>query len=248
MSCVLIVQARMTSTRLPGKVLMPVLGQPLLAYELARLQRCQLVDRWMVATTVNASDDPVAALCQTLEIPVFRGSENDVLGRYYGAALQAKAQTVVRVTADCPLIDPTVIDEIIQHFQAANFQPDQKALDYASNTLTRTFPRGLDAEVFSFSALEMAHREATEALHREHVTPFFYQQPERFRLSAIEAPTNHSQHRWTVDTPEDFELIQRILEALYPRNPNFTTQDVLALLAQHPDWAKLNAHIEQVKV
>jgi spore coat polysaccharide biosynthesis protein SpsF len=243
MTCVIIVQARMTSTRLPGKVLMPVLGKPLLAYEIERLKQCQLADGLMVATTINATDDPVVALCETLAVPVFRGSESDVLSRYYGAAQQANAQTVVRVTADCPLIDPTVIDRVINHFQS-----EKEALDYASNTLARTFPRGLDAEVFSLSALAIAHREATEAAHREHVTPFFYQQPNRFKLASIEAPENYSQHRWTVDTPEDFELIQRILEVLYPQNQHFTTQDVLAVLAKNRDWAQLNAHIEQVKV
>lgn len=243
MTCVIIVQARMTSTRLPGKVLMSVLGQSLLAYEIERLRRCQLADSLMVATTNNATDDPIVALCKTLAVPVFRGSESDVLSRYYGAAQQANAQTVVRVTADCPLIDPSVIDRIINHFQTA-----KEALDYASNTLARTFPRGLDAEVFSLAALAIAHTEATEAAHREHVTPFFYQQPSRFKLASIEALENYSQHRWTVDTPEDFELIQRILEALYPQNQHFTTQDVLAVLEKNRDWAQLNAHIEQVKV
>jgi spore coat polysaccharide biosynthesis protein SpsF len=243
MSCVIMVQARMTSTRLPGKVLMPVLGKPLLAYEIERLKQCQLADNLMVATTVNATDDPIAALCETLSVPVFRGSESDVLSRYYGAAQQVNAQTVVRVTADCPLIDPAVIDRVIQHFQTAN-----EPLDYASNTLTRTFPRGLDTEVFSGAALAIAHREATEAAQREHVTPFFYQQPNRFKLASIEAPENLSQHRWTVDTPEDFELIRRILETLYPQNQHFTTRDVLEVLAKNSDWAELNAHIEQIKV
>ncbi|WP_303673658.1 glycosyltransferase family protein [Vampirovibrio chlorellavorus] len=247
MSCVIIVQARMTSTRLPGKVLMPVLGKPLLAYELERLQRCQQADALMVATTINASDDPVVALCQELNVPVFRGSEQDVLSRYHGAAQQIKAETVVRVTADCPLIDPAVVDAVIAHFKAAQ-KGTQSVLDYASNTLVRSYPRGLDVEVFSRSALEIAHQEAMEPAHREHVTPFFYQNPQRFRLASLEAPKNWGHHRWTVDTPEDFELARRILEALYPIKPNFACRDVLALLEQHPEWVALNAHIEQVKV
>jgi spore coat polysaccharide biosynthesis protein SpsF len=252
MSCVIIVQARMTSTRLPGKVLMPVLGKPLLAYELERLQRCEQTDALMVATTTNASDDPVVALCEGLNVPVFRGSEHDVLSRYHGAAQQAQAETVVRVTADCPLIDPAVVDGVIAHFKAAQQgappTETQSALDYVSNTLVRSYPRGLDVEVFSRSALEIAQQEAIEPAHREHVTPFFYKNPQRFRLAALEAPQNWSHHRWTVDTPEDFELAKRILETLYPVKPDFNCQDVLALLEQHPDWVALNAHIEQIKV
>lgn len=247
MSCVIIVQARMTSTRLPGKVLMPVLGKPLLAYELERLQRCQQADALMVATTTNASDDRVVALCQELNVPVFRGAEQDVLSRYHGAAQQAQAETVVRVTADCPLIDPSVVDTVIAHFKAAQTGP-QSTLDYASNTLVRSYPRGLDVEVFSRSALEMAQQEAIEPAHREHVTPFFYHNPQRFRLASLEAPQNWGHHRWTVDTPEDFELARRILEALYPVKPSFDCRDVLTLLEQHPDWVALNAHIEQIKV
>ncbi len=243
MSCVIIIQARMTSTRLPGKVLMPVLGKPLLAYEIERLQRCQQADALMVATTTNASDDPVVTLCESLNIPVFRGSEQDVLSRYHGAAQQAQAQTVIRVTADCPLIDPAVVDRVIAHFKSAN-----GTLDYASNTLVRSYPRGLDVEVFPRAALEMAQQEATEPAHREHVTPFFYKKPQRFRLANLEAPDNWGHHRWTVDTSEDFELAKRILEALYPVKPNFDCQDVLTLLDQHPDWVSLNAHIEQIKV
>lgn len=242
MSCGIIIQARMTSTRLPGKVLAPVLGKPLLAYEIERLRRCQSVSI-MVATTTNATDDPVAALCETLEVPVFRGSESDVLGRYYGAATKLGVETIVRVTADCPLIEPGVVDRVI-----ARFLSGQGSLDYASNTLQRSFPRGLDVEVFSFAALEQAHREATLPPHREHVTPFFYSQPERFRLASIVSEQDLSAHRWTVDTPEDFALARNILEALYPVKPDFALADVLALLDEHPEWHALNAHIEQVKV
>lgn len=243
MSCVIIVQARMTSTRLPGKVLMPVLGKPLLGYELERLQRCKLADKLVVATTTNATDDPVEALCREWNVPVSRGSESDVLSRYYEAAREANAQTIVRVTADCPLIDPIVVDQVISRYKSAEGQ-----LDYVSNTLARTYPRGLDTEVFSFKALETAHREATEPTHREHVTPFFYTQPERFKLASVEASENLGQHRWTVDTPEDFELIRRILETLYPLNVSFTTEEILALLAQNPEWIELNIHIEQIRV
>lgn len=242
MSAALIVQARMTSTRLPGKVLMPVLGKPLLAYQLERLQRCEKVDQIWIATTTNATDEPVVALAAAFSIPVYRGSEADVLSRYADAAQQAQASTIVRVTADCPLIDPGVIDQVIARFQQSD------APDYASNTLARTYPRGLDVEVFSAQGLAMAHAEATEPSHREHVTPFFYTQSERFRLANVESGQDWGHYRWTVDTPEDFELVRRILEAIYLDHPQFTTQDVIQVLEQHPDWMALNAHIEQVRV
>ena len=243
MSCAIIIQARMTSTRLPGKVLQPVLGKPLLVYEIERLRRCQLADLLIVATTVNATDDPVVALCDALKVPVYRGSEGDVLSRYYETAVQYGVETVVRVTADCPIIEPTVVDAVIERFLSAN-----GSLDYVSNTLVRSYPRGLDVEAFSASVLKQAHQEATDNAHREHVTPFFYTQPERFRLASVVADTDWRQHRWTVDTPEDFELISRVLTALYPTNPNFQLADVLHVLEQNPEWPLLNAHVEQVNI
>ncbi|MBD1872963.1 glycosyltransferase family protein [Nodosilinea sp. FACHB-131] len=240
MTITIIVQARMTSTRLPGKVLKPVLGKPLLTYQIERLKRVKAADSIVIATTENSADDPIVELCQALAVDYFRGSEQDVLSRYYRAAQTAQADVVVRVTSDCPLIDPEVIDEVIQVYIA---QRDR--YDYVSNSLRRSYPRGLDTEVFSAQALEQAHREAIAQPDREHVTPFIYNHPNRYAIGQVTTAQDLSRHRWTVDTPEDFELIKRMLEALYPQVPNFTLQDCLDLLSQHPDWTVINSHVEQ---
>ncbi len=242
---VIILQARMGSTRLPGKVLMPVLGKPLLAYEIERLQKVQQPHLLVVATTTNPEDNVIETLCKALKVQCFRGSELDVLDRFYDTAIAARAETIVRVTGDCPLIDPLVVSAIIDQFEES--QLGKTPTDYCSNSLQRTFPRGLDAEVFSIGALEAAWQKAIEPVDREHVTGYLYQHPEQFNITQYQQAKNQSAHRWTVDTPEDFALIEQILTALYPEKPNFTQQDVLDLLKLHPDWSALNAHIEQVK-
>ncbi|MEM0952047.1 MAG: glycosyltransferase family protein [Cyanobacteria bacterium P01_H01_bin.74] len=236
---VIILQARMTSTRLPGKVLMPVLDYPLLAVELARLQCVKQAQQLVVATTTQKTDDPIEALCKRLNVSCFRGDEDDVLSRYCGAAAFTQADSIIRVTGDCPLIDPTVVDAAIALYLSGEF-------DYVSNTMTRTYPRGLDVEVFSFDALEQANREAVSVSHREHVTPFFYTQPKRFRLGELKQTGDHHDHRWTVDTPEDFQLISKVLSVLLPRHgPLFSTQDVLDVLRQNPEWRLINSDVVQ---
>jgi len=243
MKTLIIIQARMTSTRLPGKVLKQVLGKSLLEFQLERLKAVLNADDLVVATTTNATDQPIVDLCQTIQVPVYRGSETDVLARYYEAAATNQADIVVRVTSDCPLIDPDIVAEVIGFYQTR-----QDQYDYVSNTLDRTYPRGLDVEVFSLNALEQAYREATQADEREHVTPYIYRHPEQFKIDQIKQAEDHANERWTVDTPEDFELIKRILEALYSTKPNFRQADVLALLDTHPDWRTLNADIPQKAV
>ncbi|MDZ8135045.1 MAG: glycosyltransferase family protein [Nostoc sp. DedQUE04] len=240
MKTVIIVQARMTSTRLPEKVLKKVLDKPLLEYQIERLKRVKLIDEIVIATTNNSTDLPIIELCDRLSIPYFRGSEEDVLARYYGAAKEHQADVVVRVTSDCPLIDPQVIDKVIQFY--INYE-----YDYVSNSLERSYPRGMDTEVFSFLALHQAFVEATAQPDREHVTPFIYMHPERYRLAQVVYSENESSHRWTVDTADDFELIKRIIEALYPEIPKFTLEDCLDLLRKYPDWSRINAHVEQKK-
>ena len=240
MKTVIIVQARMTSTRLPGKVMKRVLGKPLLEYQLERLQRVKLADEIVIATTTNQTDEPIVELCNSLSVACFRGSEDDVLSRYYGAATAHKADLVVLVTSDCPLIDPQVIDTVIDYCLQ-----NQSHYDYVSNSLERTYPRGMDTEVFSFSTLQQAFGEATAQPDREHVTPFIYRQPARYRLGHVIYSEDCSHHRWTVDTPEDFELIQKIIEAIYPRKPNFTLEDCLSLLKKHPEWYIINSHVSQ---
>jgi len=240
MKTVIIVQARMTSTRLPGKVMKSILNKPMLEYQLERLARVERADAVVVACTTNKADAPIVELCRRLGVAVFRGSEEDVLSRYYGAAKAHRADVVVRVTSDCPLIDPQVIDAVIRCYYSA---PGR--YDYVSNTLERTYPRGMDCEVFSFRILEEVFIEATDLPDREHVTPFIYRQPQRYHLSNVPYIEDQSRHRWTVDTPKDFELIKRIIEAIYPVDPNFTLQDCLALLVTHPDWEMINANVEQ---
>ncbi len=176
-------------------------------------------------------------------IPFFRGSEEDVLDRYYQAALQRNPAGIIRITADCPLIDPTIIDQTVQIFQTMRGE-----LKYVSNTLEKTFPRGLDVEIFSFEALQQAALHANRSEEREHVTVYLYQHPDVFQLKNLAHIPSLAQHRWTVDTLEDFQLVKLILEELYPFNPQFRLKDILQLLAQHPHWSKLNAHIEQKKI
>lgn len=233
---VAIVQARMGSSRLPGKVLELAAGQPLLGHLLDRLHRVPQFSSIVVATTCDSRDDPIVALCQGREVATFRGSEEDVLARYYGAAVEAQADVVVRITSDCPLLDPLVAEQVVLHF--LNERSD---FDYVSNCLDPSFPRGMNVEVFSFEALERAYREAHRPEEREHVTPYFYRHPELFRLGSF-------QYRLTVDTPEDLELIRRIFEHLYANSPHFSLPEVYELLRAHPEWVHINAHIEQKAV
>ena len=243
MKIVAIVQARMGSTRLPGKVMKPLLGEPMLARLLERLAHCERVDDIVVATTDDGSERPIVELMDALNVNIFRGSEDDVLARYYGAARRYNVDVVVRVTSDCPLIAPEVVDKCVEAFLASGGN-----VDYASNGFKRTYPRGLDTEVFGVGALEAAHHEATTPPEREHVTPFIWRQPQRFRLLDVVDAEDHSDLRWTVDTPEDFELVAKIYGALYPTNPAFSYRDVLRLLSEHPEWSDLNRHVEQKKV
>lgn len=240
MRTVIIVQARMTSYRLPGKVLKTIQGKPLIGYLLERLARCQRVDQVVVAATNNESDEPIEAFCRDTGVAIYRGDEHDVLRRYYHAAKEYQADVVVRVTADCPLLDPAVIDFGIETFEKT------EGLCYLSNTVDRSYPRGMDTELFTFAALETAHKEATAPYEREHVTPYIVHHPEQFQLSHFGSGREGlSIHRWTVDEQNDFDLIRKILEALYPVKPEFTMDDVLELFEKHPEWIDINAHVNQ---
>ncbi len=240
MKVVIINQARMTSTRLPAKVLKQVLGKPLLEYQIERLQRVKLAHEIIVATTTNNTDQPIIDLCDRLAISYYRGSEDDVLARYHGTAIAHQADVIVRVTSDCPVIDPQVIDQSIQFYLDS-----YPKYDYVSNCLERTYPRGMDTEVFAFKALDEAFHQATAQSDREHVTPFIHQQNTMYNLGQVNCFENYSDYRWTVDTPEDFELIRRIIEDLYPLKPKFSLVDCLELLSQNPEWMIINKHVEQ---
>lgn len=234
---VAIIQARTGSTRLPGKVLRPLLGEPLLAHVVRRVRRAGTVDETVVATTTLAADDPIEALGASEGWPVTRGSEMDLLERYLDAARLHDAEHVVRITSDCPLVDPTLIDDVVDALAA-------DGADYASNTLEpRTFPRGLDVEAMTIGALEAAGREDRDPASREHATPFLYRHPDRFRLTAVRNPVDLSAHRWTVDTPEDYELVRRIYDAL--GRDDFGWQEALAIVEANPDWSGLNRHVAQ---
>ena len=233
---VAVLQARMGSSRLPGKVLMPILGEPMLARQIERLQRCKCLDRLVVATTSQRQDDAIAELCERVEVPSFRGDINDVLDRLYHAALRFEPTAVVRLTGDCPLTDPNIIDRLVEFYGSNRF-------DYASNTLRPTWPDGLDAEICSFTALSRAWVEAALPPEREHVTPFIYNRPDEFRLGSLENERDISGLRWTVDEAVDFAFVTAVYEALYPGNPAFDTAAILALLDERPDLAAINAGI-----
>ncbi len=234
----LVVQARMRSTRLPGKVLAPVMDRPLLGYELERLRDVRAIAFRVVATTVNSSDDPVARLAADEGYLVVRGSASDVLDRFAQAARTTDADAVVRVTADCPLIDPEVADDVVERYLEGGW-------DYVSNTIERTYPRGLDVEVVGSEALLASAKDARTPAQREHVTPFIYENPGQFRIAQVRQKPDMSGERWTVDVPEDLEVIRRVIEGLYPTRPRFRLRDVATLLDANRTWRALNRHVDQ---
>ncbi len=241
MKIVAIIQARMTSTRLPGKVLMKVINKPLLQYQLERVKRSKLIDEIVVSTTLNDSDLPITELCAQLGISYFRGSELDVLSRYYETAIKHQADIVVRLTSDCPLIDPEIIDHVINEYLNNSF-------DYISNTQVRSYPRGMDTEVFSLEKLKLAFLNGEKEYEREHVTPHFYLNKNVFTIGQVINEHNYSNYRLTVDTKEDFELISLLLKKLYIINEDFTLAEIITELEENPSLAKINAHIEQKKL
>ncbi|RUR13998.1 cytidylyltransferase domain-containing protein [Legionella sp. km772] len=229
-----ITQARMSSSRCPGKVLKPILGYPMVWHQWTRMQQAQSLDLAIMATSTDISDDPLANYFIQNKQEVFRGSLNNVLNRYYECAKHYQASHVVRLTADCPLLDPSIIDKVVEeHLNKDN--------DYTSTSL---FPVGMSAEVIRFSALEKAYYEAKLRSQREHVTLFIYQHPELFKLGKLSNTENLSHLRWTVDYPEDFDFVLRIYQKLYPQNSQFTMEDVLSLLREQPELITINAHME----
>jgi spore coat polysaccharide biosynthesis protein SpsF len=236
-----LIQARMGSSRLPGKVLMPLAGEPMLARVVERLRRATRLDEVVVATTVEPADEAVAQLCQARGWPCFRGSQDDVLDRFYRAGREHGADVIVRVTADCPLIEPAVVDRVVQAYL------DAKDADLVSNVWPRrTFPRGLDTEVVRWAALERAWREDDNPAWREHVTAFIYRRPDLFRVANVENAQDFSAGRWTVDTADDLALVRAVYDHF--GHDRFGWEQTLRLLDQHPEWTALNRHIEQKEV
>ena len=230
----------MSSNRLPGKVLLNIAGEPMLMRVFTRAKRAKCLDEVVIATSVNVEDEPIIRLCEERGIPYSRGSALDVLDRFKKATQEYKAEIVVRFTGDCPLIDPHLIDQTVDAFIASD-----PPADFATNRLPwdRTFPIGLDTEVCARSTLEIAWREADELHQREHVMPFFYENPERFHILHVRNDRDYGQLRWTVDTAEDLTFIREIY-ARFDGRDDFTWGEVLALLEQEPELAEINAHVQ----
>ena len=231
-----IIQARMGSTRLPGKVLADIDGHPMLWRVVQRTKRASSLDQVVVATTVEPDDDLIVDFCRQRGVEFFRGSESDVLDRYFQAALQYKADAIVRITSDCPLVDPDIIDKVVSSFLSGHF-------DYASNSLVRTYPRGLDTEVLTFPALQLAHRNARSAYQRAHVTPYLYENPEQFSILSVTGEKDYSHYRWTVDTKEDLELVRAVYARL--QGGEFSWADVVRLMEREPELAEINRSVGQ---
>ncbi len=233
---VAIVQARMTSTRLPGKVMKEICGRPILWHVVHRLKESKRLDRIVVATSVDGSDDTIMEWCNREDIPFYRGSLDDVLDRYYQTAKRFGVKTIVRITADCPLIDPEIVDMAVERFLDGRY-------DYVSTG--GTFPDGLDTEVFSLEALERAWKEADLLSEREHVTPYIWKHPDIFRLSSIKCEEDLSDMRWTVDEERDFVFVTRIFEAFECTERVFHMDEILEILRKDPSLLDINAGIER---
>jgi spore coat polysaccharide biosynthesis protein SpsF len=226
-----IVQARMSSTRYPGKVLAPLAGQPMILRQLERIQRAKTLDAIVVGTSTDASDDELAEIVKASGCDVVRGDLNDVLARFIQVIDQYQPETVVRLTADCPLISPQVIDQVVARF-------NQGDCDYASNTMTPTYPDGLDVEVVKASVLQEVYETSTDKNEREHVTLGVYRQPDKYRILNFAGEVDLSDLRWTVDTPADYQFVKAIYEELYPKNPNFDFEEVISYLQNHPERSR----------
>lgn len=241
---VTVIQARAGSTRLPNKVMRPLVGKPLLARMVERVAAARLVGTIVVATTTDAADDPLVELCNEEGFNCYRGDAADLLDRHYQAGRQWHATTVIKIPSDCPLIDPDIIDRVISYFL-----DHLGEFDYVSNLHPATYPDGNDVEIMTMPALEIAWREATRPLQREHTTPYLWENPARFRIGNVtwESGLDYSMtHRWTIDYEEDYLFILAVYEALYPDNPRFSLGDVLTYLEAHPEVGAINSHLAGV--
>lgn len=237
MNIVTVIQARSGSSRLPRKVMLYLLGAPLLLRMIERVKASRLAGTIVVATTTEKEDDPIELLCKEYNLNCYRGSNLDLLDRHYQAAKIFGADAVVKIPSDVPLIDPKVIDKVLQVFRDNDY-------DYVSNLHPATYPDGNDVEVMKFAALEKAWQEAIKPFEREHTTPYIWENPDRFRIANVtwETGLDYSMtHRWTIDYAEDFAFIKTVYEHLYPANPQFGLQDILKLTNEHPEIFALNS-------
>lgn len=242
MKTVAIIQARLGSTRLPGKVMRPLAGRPMIDWVVNRTQVSTQVNQVVVATTTESSDDPLVEYCEQRDWAVVRGSEQDVLSRYVLAAEKFGADNVVRITSDCPLIDPQIVDDVVSKLL------EHPANEYACNFFPdRRFPRGLDAEAFTMETLERADQLAIDPAHREHVTLMIYRHPERFRIASVTHEIDLSNYRWTVDTAEDFALVEKVMTSIQAMGlaEDAGLEQFLQLFKQNPDWHLINQSIVQ---
>lgn len=236
MNTLAIIQARCSSSRLPGKVLLPLAGEPLLYRLVERVRQTRLVDHVVVATSEEPSDEPLAEMCRQKGIACFRGPLDDVLERFYLAASGYSPEAVMRITGDCPLFDPDLADEMIARYREDDY-------DYASNDIVSTYPDGLDLEIIRFSALRQAWEKAVLPSEREHVTSYVWNRPEDFRILDILSHEDLSSLRLTVDEPRDYEVVSRIFNRLYPGNDRFRLDDILRLLREDPQIMDINRGI-----
>lgn len=230
-----IIQARMSSTRLPGKVLMDINGKPMLMYMVERVSAAALIDKVIVITSIDSSDDPIDQFCERNKILLYRGSLEDVLDRYYKAAAHYQVDTVVRLTADCPLIDPDMIDKVVTMYKECKY-------DYVGNTIPPKWsvPVGMDVEVFSFEKLAQLSREVNNGTDREHVTFYFWKHPDIFKIHRYESEEALSHFRLTVDYEEDFRLVKAVFDNLYCKNPFFSLTEIVGFLNENPDVFGIN--------
>ncbi|MGE0634423.1 MAG: spore coat protein [Pseudobdellovibrionaceae bacterium] len=227
-----VIQARVSSSRLPGKVLRTILQKPMLEWQIERLKKTKSIDKICLATSTQPEDSPLEEIANRQGLEFFRGSLEDVLDRFYQAAKSLRCETIVRITGDCPLIDPKITDQVIQYFVRGGY-------DYASNTLNPSFPDGLDVEVVSFSALQKVWNEAKLTSEREHVTPYFYKHPELFKLGSMIGENDYSDLRWTVDDEADFKFVSSVYETF--KDKAFGMNDILELLEMYPELSAVNA-------
>jgi spore coat polysaccharide biosynthesis protein SpsF len=237
MNIIAILQARMRSSRLPGKVLMDICGKTMVARVIERVKKAEAINKIVIATTKKPDDDEIVNECKKTVDAIYRGSEEDVLDRYYCTAKKYGAHAIVRITCDCPLIEPTIIDRVVRAFL-------KESPDYASNTLERTYPRGLDVEIMTKDVLKKAWEEAEKPYERTHVTPYIYQHSKAYNLLSVKNAEDLSVGRWTVDTQEDLLFIREIYSQ-FKNQEDFSWRDVISLLVKNPQLREINGEIQQ---